>query len=457
VGLDDLDAVMDEVAGASKANNDPFARLDSVMDEVVLQKKKRAATVTSIATQFNPDQIAESRNLGRQVGLSDAIAERNPEEVRKKFISQQVEALYDTSPVAGRKLADPNFAKLTHDITDELRGNEDAIKQLALTKQGFRAASELSRAMSDQNFSDAVTRAKARPSDRDLGDVVGGFGRSVAAGILPRGGQGIYGTLATPFGALAPLLDPLVGTVLPANPLRVAEQGLLGLSQDQANIAEAIVGDTSEQGFVERAVNSGFESLGMNLPPLLAGVYTGNSSLALNAMVSIAGGQEYAKAREQGLDANQAMVYAGSQAAVEWATEKIPVDTLFRGLRGEDGLLKTLLLSNVQEQFGEQAATVLQDLNEWATLQKDKPFSEYLAERPEAALQTAIATLVGTTGQVAIAKSIEAAGNYVSTEQEKLQYQSEAANKSMQAFANIQQLAAQSKLKERSVQDLATF
>lgn len=457
MALDDLDSAINIATGEVTDNDDPLARLDSAIDSVVTTQKKRAATVTSIATQFNPDQIAQSRNLGRQVGLPDAISERNPEEVRKKFISQQVEALYDTSPVAGRKLADPNFAKLTHDITDELRGNEDAIKQLALTKQGFRAASELSRAMSDQNFSNAVTRAKARPSDRDLGDVVGGFGRSVAAGILPRGGQGIYGTLATPFGALAPLLDPLVGTVLPANPLRVAEQGLLGLSQDQANIAEVIVGDTSEQGFVERAVNSGFESLGMNLPPLLAGIYTGNSSVALNAMVSIAGGQEYAKAREQGLDANQALVYAGSQAAVEWATEKIPVDTLFKGLRGEDGLLKTLLLSNVQEQFGEQAATVLQDLNEWATLQKDKPFSEYLAERPEAALQTAIATLVGTTGQVAIAKSIEAAGNYVSTEQEKLQYQNEAANNSMQAFANIQQLAAQSKLKERSVQDFATF
>lgn len=457
MGLDDLDAVMDEVAGASKANNDPFARLDSVMDEVVSQKKKRAATVTGIATKFNPDQIAQSRALGRQVGLPDDIAERNPDEVRRKFISKKVSELYDTSPVLGRKLSDPAFAKLSHDITDELAGQEAAIKQLALTKQGFREASELSRAMSEQQFSNIIERGRDRVVERGIGDVVGSFGRSIAAGSTGRIGQGVYGALASPFGVLAPLLEPLVGTVLPANPLRVAEQGLLNLSKQQSNVADAIAGDRSEQGFVEGAVNSGFESLGMNLPPLLAGVISNNPSLALNAMVSLTGGQEFAKAREQGLDANQALVYAGSQAAVEWATEKIPVDTLFKGLRGEDGLLKTLLLSNVQEQFGEQAAAVLQDLNEWGTLQKDKPFSEYLAERPEAALQTAIATLVGTTGQVAIAKSIEVAGNYVSTEQEKMQYQSEAANSSMQAFANIQQLAEQSKLKQRSAQDFATF
>jgi hypothetical protein len=458
VALDDLDSAINIATGeVTQANDDPLSRLDSAIDDVTTTQKKRAATVTSIATKFNPDQIAQSRNLGRKVGLPDAVSERNPEEVRRKFISQQVESLYDTSPVTGRNLSNPEFAKLTHDITDELRGNEDAIKQLALTKKGFREASELSRAMSEQSFSETISRAQNRPYERSIGDVTGSFAKSVAAGLLPRAGQGIYGALASPFGTLAPLLDPLVGTVLPANPLRVAEQGLLGLSENQSNVAESIVGDTSDQGFVEKAVNSGFESLGMNLPPLIAGIYSGNSSLALNAMVGIAGGQEYAKARASGLDANQALVYAGSQAAVEWATEKIPVETLFKGLRGEAGLLKTVLLSNVQEQIGEQAATVLQDLNEWAALNPEKPFSEYLAERPDAALQTAIATFVGTTGQVAIAKSIEAAGNFVSTEQEKLQYQSEAANQSMQAFANIQQLAAQSKLKERSAQDFATF
>lgn len=457
MALDDLDSAINIATGEVTKNDDPLSRLDSAIDNVVTTQKKRAATVTGIATKFNPDQIAQSRALGRQVGLPDDIAERNPDEVRRKFITQKVSELYDTSPVLGRKLSDPAFAKLSHDITDELAGQESAIKQLALTKQGFRKASELSRAMSDQQFSNIIERGRDRVVERGIGDVVGSFGRSIAAGSTGRIGQGVYGALASPFGVLAPLLEPLVGTVLPANPLRVAEQGLLNLSKQQSNVADAIAGDRSEQGFVEGAVNSGFESLGMNLPPLLAGVISNNPSLALNAMVSLTGGQEFAKAREQGLDANQALVYAGSQLGVEYFTEKLPVDTLFKGLRGETGLLKTLLLSNVQEQIGEQAATVLQDLNEWAVLNPDKPFAEYVKERPDAALQTAIATLVGTTGQVAIAKSIEVAGNYVSTEQEKLQYQSEAANSSMQAFANIQQLAEQSKLKQRSAQDFATF
>jgi hypothetical protein len=115
------------------------------------------------------------------------------------------------------------------------------------------------------------------------------------------------------------------------------------------------------------------------------------------------------------------------------------------------------VIQNIQEQFGEQTATVLQDLNEWAVLNPDKPFSEYLAERPNAALQTAIATLVGTTGQVAAIKAIEASGNFLSSEEEKIKLQDEKARKTLEAFIKLNILANESELKKRLLESVESM
>lgn len=90
-----------------------------------------------------------------------------------------------------------------------------------------------------------------------------------------------------------------------------------------------------------------------------------------------------------------------------------------KDLKAGSSFAKTLATQVAKEIPSEQVATVMQDLNEWAVLNPDKPFTDYLAERPSAAAQTLIATAVGAGGQVTVVKGIENALNIFTTREEK--------------------------------------
>lgn len=122
---------------------------------------------------------------------------------------------------------------------------------------------------------------------------------------------------------------------------------------------------------------------------------------ALIPMATQAGGLAYHQAREQDLDVAKAVPYAVIQGGIEFATEKIPMNKLLGDLADGSGFVKTIKDQMLTELPTEQVATIFQDLNDWAMLpeNEDKPFMDYVAERPNAALQTAIATAVGTSVQ----------------------------------------------------------
>ncbi|MCH2240946.1 MAG: hypothetical protein MK041_03210, partial [Aquabacterium sp.] len=116
-------------------------------------------------------------------------------------------------------------------------------------------------------------------------------------------------------------------------------------------------------------------------------------------------------------------------------------------------LLRTLLHNAARDVPGEQVATLLQDANEWAVLNPDKPFSDYLAARPAAAAQTLIATLVGTGGNVAVTHGLQRAADRVTGEQRAAQW----AEQQAQALADVVKLAEASKVRERDPQAFAEF
>jgi hypothetical protein len=236
-------------------------------------------------------------------------------------------------------------------------------------------------------------------------------GRAIASGV-PRLSQGFYGAAAVPFGVLRSIAEPFSGTratipLLPVNPFAAPEQYFLDVSRGQKELAELVAGDREESGVVTRGIYSGLESLGQSIPALAAGVITKNPSVALSGLATATTGIEYAQAREK-LDVGQAVSYATLQGAIEYATEKLPVSALLKDINADETLLNMLGRQILMDVPGEQAATVLQDLNEWANLNPDKPFKEYLAERPGAAAETLIATIVGVGGNVAITKGIGA-------------------------------------------------
>jgi hypothetical protein len=89
-------------------------------------------------------------------------------------------------------------------------------------------------------------------------------------------------------------------------------------------------------------------------------------------------------------------------------TEKIGLKALFDSPAFKNAFLKQAAKFTALEMGGEQIATVWQDFNEWMVLNPGKSLDTFLAERPEAARSTAIATLIGAGGQVAVVKGAEA-------------------------------------------------
>ena len=152
-------------------------------------------------------------------------------------------------------------------------------------------------------------------------------------------------------------------------------------------------------GETEQAVLSGVESMGLAIPTLAIAAAGGGEAAALGIFGAVSGSGAYRRAREQGLEPTQALVYAAEQGLTEALTERIPASRLLKDLGGRTGLRRMLTRQLAAEIPGEQVATAVQDLTDWAHLNPERPFSEYLAERPGAIYQTAVATVIGTLGQ----------------------------------------------------------
>jgi hypothetical protein len=180
----------------------------------------------------------------------------------------------------------------------------------------------------------------------------------------------------------------------------------LDMRKRASTIAGDLAPDTAGMGTVERGINSGVQSAATSLMMLPLSVATGSPTPMLAGLSAITAGQSLGEATDKGLPLNEALIHATKQGVIEYATELFPVGNLLKNLTMKTGLVRTATEFMVREGIGEQAATVLQDLDKWATLNPDKPFSEYLAERPEAALETLIATAVGGSIQVGGAKMV---------------------------------------------------
>jgi hypothetical protein len=185
----------------------------------------------------------------------------------------------------------------------------------------------------------------------------------------------------------------------------------LDMRKRATQIGKDLAPDTSGMGTVERGINSGVQSAATSLMMLPLSLGTGSPVPMLAGLSGITAGQSLGEATDKGLPLNEALIHATKQGLIEYGTELFPVGNLLKNLTAKTGLIKTATQFMIREGIGEQAATVLQDLDKWATLNPEKPFSEYLAERPEAALETLIATAVGGSIQVggakAVAKGIE--------------------------------------------------
>ena len=336
--------------------------------EEMKQEQDRTEKLSSSAVQsydVNPDQHAGNIKLARRAGVPPALMPEINDDARLRVLLDQIEV---APPAVTRFVADPENLKLVH----------DDIESMSALERSFDVLKKSARALASSPWSTS---------------------------------QGLWSVPRVAGDLLQKVTKPLSeATGIPDFGGNIAEWSKYFQAGSKAT-AGRVKGDVSGAGLMERGLYSGMESLGQNLLNLPMTIMSGGSAVPMLTSMSLtSGGQAYGEARDADLGVGQSLLYGGSQGAIEYATEMIPALAFVNNLKAKSGFMKFAKDFVGKEVVGEEAATLMQDLNDWAILNPDKPFSTYVEQRPAAAIETLIATLVGSGGMVVTAKGLERLG-----------------------------------------------
>lgn len=354
--------------------------------------------------QYDPDTAAQAQQAAVTTGLPVSTVAPNLPEVQERLQLREYDRfLRDNQPV--RMLGDDFHAVARDDV--------DTLDQLRLA---------------GKNLGAGLIR-------------IGGS----TAGVLEAVEEGLHALGTAPHRAS----NAALGTNfdLTSSPFTETAAYFAELHKKATAQADKLTKDNENAGVFAQGVYGGLQSLATNGPLLLGAVVARSPQLAMAGMTGLVFGDEYSTGREAGLSPARALLYGGTQAGVEYVTEKLPVGLLFGDIAKNSGLLKTLTTQLVSEIPGEQVATILQDFTQWVTLNPEKTTEQYLAERPDAAVQTLIATVVATGVQGAVVHQI---GTRMSAEA----MQAEEREGFLKELAG---LAEASKLRERSPEQFARY
>lgn len=334
-----------------------------------------------------PDAVAKRNQVAKQLGISPALV--TPAAMKDLWLKQNdPKELARTSPKLAKLLEDSSFAAVASDSIDGLGSIE---KHLVNTGRSLAAAFPRMRAaISGAVYGVAENLATPRP-------------------LIPKS------LLSDNAVKALEAADRKLG-VADSKPglIEQAASKLAGVAKSYADAqtakAEALAPDLKDANWLERGFHSGIESGATALPLLATEVLLGGRAKGKILAAGFSGqtlGQSYLKADDvtgrEALTPSEKLQFATRDAMLEYYLGLLPSATLVAGATGKTGLVDMVKNFAMRELPSEQATTHLQDLNAWATLNPTKPFTEYMRERPDAALETLVATLVGGGIQVGAA------------------------------------------------------
>jgi hypothetical protein len=185
---------------------------------------------------------------------------------------------------------------------------------------------------------------------------------------------------------------------------------------------------------------------------------TGNPYLGATVLGATTGGQSYGQARDDGVGVGRAALKSAIDAAVETGTEIIPEKFLLGDVMAHAGLRKFVWDQVKSEVPFEQAATVLQDFNQWALIDANhgKTFDQYLGEIEPHAWSTLVSTLVGMAPMAGVGATAQLLDkrDRPPRRARRAAAQAEAMREHMQELAD---LSAASKTRERDAETFHDF
>jgi hypothetical protein len=363
------------------------------------QQPARAAQASmSVAVDANPDFEAELRRASARTGVPLDSARAFPEDVKRQAAVQQhdYDELAARFPTTTKFLADPDNARLAHDDVQNLSSTEATVGPIVGPKPSF--------------WNVASGLLKSLPTGADMAR------------------QGIRMQLSDLFGFKAAGDD--------------AHSKYSQLSLEQQVDTPAFESSTAQ------AVYGGATSTVRSVPGLVASILTRSPAPLLATIGAQTEADAYGKYRTRGATPGQALAGAAGEGAVEVGTELLPMSFLVKNL-GKTGAGHFLTGLLAREVPGEQIATVVQDAIDTAVANPDKTWGEYLAERPNAAYQT----LVATVTQAAIMEGGNAGLARVHGRSQEAQHAADVGA----ALDQLNTLAAASKVRERDAGTAQAF
>lgn len=378
-------------------------------------------TSMTLAAGVNPDEEAEYKRLARASGIPVDSVRDNKQAVQQRVTAPDYNDLAVKFPSTTQYLSTLENARIAHDDVGNLSGVEKAIR-------GFMDGGQF--------------KKEARQVPGFLLEA----GKQAAMGATAGLGAGIMDVAAVPLDLISSVTRGILPQDIPGALAQTYRQ-----SAQRARGAMDFFSAPAE-GNIAKGIMSGMRSAGQNIALLPLGV-AGGAEAMVGSMASMVGAQAYGDARERGMAPTGAMTYAIPQAAFEYAFEKLPASRLLEDIAKHSSLGTMVARQLAPEVLGEQATTVLQDLNQWVRLNPTKTVAEFIAERPDAAAQTLVATLVGIGVQGGAVRGIQRVVGGMA-EREAQAQRAEASATRAQEFAG---LVEQSKLRQRDPEAFAQF
>jgi len=352
----------------------------------------------------SPDQAAADLDLANKAGVTRAEAEQNRKSIQAGVSAKLIEESRQTAP---------RLYSWLDASRENLEIAHDDVQNLSLWEQLGSAFN---------------------PGSLTVEEV----GGALRTGAVEGGTQQFYGATEMGIG-IARMFEWLPGV---KNLLDQGESAAKAERQKAAITAAMNMpqGDT----VLERGIYGAAQSAPASVEAMVAAIITKNPAMGAITMGGATAGQSYGEAEDAGKDWTSRMRYALTQGGIEAATEFLPLKFIVGDLAKDTPFFKSLMKQAVSEGIGEQVATFTQDASSWLELHPEKTLGEFMAERPNAAMETLIASTLMTGVQTTLAHGMQAGADQLNQNAQQAR-----ADKLAKTFDAMAKGALDSKLAKR--------
>lgn len=329
-------------------------------------KRREQSASANFASSTSPDAIAKANALSRDMGVPADFVDRNLGAVETQFQARRASDLIREYPTIGKWGSDPRNAAMAGDDLDALKQNARYWRD-KLSSEGTMTAARAPVANFRNFFSGVWT------------NLVEG-GKSAKAGFSAIASDVIPISIPKRSGV------PTLGDFGFDNAMRSYNRAQSNIDAARPDFGSGWKGKTAS------GLYSGVSSLAQMVPGVAVGALTGGAGGALT-MAAPVGLEAYGKYRSRGASPGMAGLGASGEAGIEAVTELLPMKFLVESF-GKVGFKPFVAGLLGREIPGEQLATITQDAIDTAIANPDKTWGEYLRERPDAAYETLVASLV---------------------------------------------------------------